>query len=155
MTSWSVHRVAPGDPVAAGLVRAYLSDIVGRYYGRPATSADVDTALAEDPTDDLVGFFVGHHDGRPAGCAGFRLVTPDMAESKRLYVERSSRGTGGGAALLMAVERAASSRGATKIRLDTRTDLVEARALYARHGYSEVERYSAGRYAEHFFTKAL
>jgi hypothetical protein len=41
------------------------------------------------------------------------------------------------------------------IRLDTRTDLVEARTLYAKHGYAEIDAYHDGLYAEHFFEKWL
>ena len=43
--------------------------------------------------------------------------------------------------------------GRDRIRLDTRADLVEARALYARHGYVEIPAYSHGPYAEHWFEK--
>lgn len=39
--------------------------------------------------------------------------------------------------------------------LDTRTDLIEARALYARLGYTETERHNEDPYAEHWFTKDL
>ncbi|MEU8183686.1 GNAT family N-acetyltransferase [Micromonospora sp. NPDC049044] len=62
---------------------------------------------------------------------------------------------GGGAALLAAVERVARTAGEDRIRLDTRDDLVEARALYARHGYVEIPPYSSDRYAEHWFEKQL
>jgi hypothetical protein len=41
------------------------------------------------------------------------------------------------------------------MRLDTRGDLTEARALYARLGYDEVEPFNDGPYAEHWFEKAL
>ncbi|MBM0225765.1 GNAT family N-acetyltransferase [Micromonospora sp. ATA51] len=37
----------------------------------------------------------------------------------------------------------------------TRSDPVEARTLYARHGYVEIPAYNNGRYAEHWFEKAL
>jgi ribosomal protein S18 acetylase RimI-like enzyme len=57
--------------------------------------------------------------------------------------------------LLTAVEQHARAAGAQAIRLDTRADLVEARALYARHGYVEIPAYSHGPYAEHWFEKRL
>lgn len=158
MTSWTVQPVAVDSPPATSLVRAYLTDIVGRYHGRPATPEEVDRAIADDPTDDLVGFFVAHHaavPGGPAGCAGFRLVDPVTAELKRLYVVPGARGRGGGAVLLAAVERAAAALGARSVRLDTRADLVEARALYARHGYREAAPFNDDPYAEHWFEKPL
>jgi hypothetical protein len=45
--------------------------------------------------------------------------------------------------------------GVTTIRLDTRHDLIEARRLYARHGYAEIEPYSDAPYADHWFEKQL
>ncbi|WP_308258292.1 GNAT family N-acetyltransferase [Saccharothrix obliqua] len=155
MTTWTVQPAPPDGPVARRLVRTYLTDIIGRYHGRPATPAEVDQAIADDPTDDLRAFFVGALAGVPAGCAGFRLVTSETAELKRLFVHSDARGTGGGAALLAAVEEAAVSVGASAIRLDTRADLVEARALYARHGYREVPPFNSDRYADHWFEKRL
>ena len=41
------------------------------------------------------------------------------------------------------------------LRLDTRSDLVEARGLYAALGYQEVPAFDGGPYAEHWFTKTL
>jgi len=41
------------------------------------------------------------------------------------------------------------------LRLDTRRDLVEARRLYARHGYTEVRPFSAGPYSDHWYEKAI
>ncbi|MEK8105288.1 GNAT family N-acetyltransferase [Micromonospora sp. M12] len=46
--------------------------------------------------------------------------------------------------MLAALEQRARAAGADRIRLDTRDDLVEARALYARHGYVEIPAYSRG-----------
>ncbi|MFC6093509.1 GNAT family N-acetyltransferase [Saccharothrix lopnurensis] len=147
--------MAVDSPLATALVHDYLIDIIGRYHGRPATRAEVDRALVEDPTDDLVAFYVGRHRGQAAGCAGFRLVDPGTAELKRLYVAAGARGTGGGAALLAAVERGAAALGARRVRLDTRADLVEARALYAGHGYAEVAPFNADPYAGYWFEKRL
>ncbi|PWU62123.1 GNAT family N-acetyltransferase, partial [Micromonospora globispora] len=53
------------------------------------------------------------------------------------------------------VEEQARAAGADRIRLDTRADLVEARALYARHGYVEIPAFNDGQYAEHWFEKTL
>ncbi|RKT53978.1 ribosomal protein S18 acetylase RimI-like enzyme [Saccharothrix australiensis] len=155
MTTWTVRAVDPEGTEAQTLIRTYLADIIERYYGRPATADEVAGAIADDPTDDLSAFFVGSVDGRPLGCAGFRMVTGETAELKRLFVHSAARGLGGGAALLAAVEEAAVSIGATTVRLDTRADLVEARRLYARHGYREVAPFNCDRYADHWFQKRL
>jgi hypothetical protein len=45
--------------------------------------------------------------------------------------------------------------GASRVRLDTRHDLVEARRLYAKHGYLEIQPYSDNPYADHWFERQL
>ncbi|MEH1058049.1 GNAT family N-acetyltransferase [Micromonospora sp. CPCC 206171] len=124
----------------------------------PVRPGEVETAMAESPSGDLVPptglLLVAHRDGRPAGCAGLRL-RPDWAELTRVFVHPTHRGHGGGAALLAGAERHARASGADRIRLDTRADLVEARALYARHGYHEIPAYNDDGYAEHWFEKVL
>ncbi|WFE40356.1 GNAT family N-acetyltransferase [Micromonospora sp. WMMD998] len=97
---------------------------------------------------------LARHDDRLAGCAGLRW-RPGWAELTRLYVRPAHRGAGGGAALLAAVEGHAGDAGVGRIRLDTRSDLVEAGALYARHGYREIPAFHTGPYAQHWFEKPL
>ncbi|WP_093656295.1 GNAT family N-acetyltransferase [Streptomyces radiopugnans] len=157
---WDIAPLPVGHPEAAALLRAYYEDIVGRYHGRRAREEEVDAALAEEPSDDLARptghFLVGRWEGRPAGCAGLRVLDERTAELTRLFVLPGARGTGGGARLLAAAERAAAEvLGARVIRLDTRADLVEARALYARHGYTEIPDYNGGKYADHWFEKRI
>lgn len=41
------------------------------------------------------------------------------------------------------------------LRLDTRSDLVEARALYVRHGFAEIPAYNDNPYAQHWYEKPL
>ena len=58
-------------------------------------------------------------------------------------------------ALLSEVEARARRHGITRLELDTRDDLVEARQLYAQAGFEEVPAFNAGRYADHWFAKVL
>ncbi len=81
--------------------------------------------------------------------------TGRVAEIKRMFVRVGLRGLGGGSLLLGAAEDTARELGATAVRLDTRRDLVEARALYAEHGYRETAPHSVSVYADHWFTKSL
>ncbi|MFE0515827.1 GNAT family N-acetyltransferase, partial [Streptomyces sp. NPDC058964] len=73
----------------------------------------------------------------------------------RVVVYEALRGKGAAALLVGAAEDAARDLGATRIVLDTRSDLVEARALYARLGYRETEPHNDDKYAEHWFSKRL
>lgn len=156
--TWTTHPARPDEPDAAALLWEYMEEMVRRYHGRPVRPGEVEAGLAEFPSDDLVPpsglLLVARHDGRLAGCAGLRWL-PGFAELTRVYVRASWRGRGGGAALLAAVEERARAAGVDRIRLDTRADLVEARALYARHGYVEIPAYNDGRYAAHWFEKTL
>ncbi|MEU8300499.1 GNAT family N-acetyltransferase [Micromonospora sp. NPDC048909] len=156
--AWVVDPARPDQPDAATMLWEYYEEIVARYHRRPLRAGEVEAAMAEFPSDDLVAptgiFLVARHEGGLAGCAGLRF-RPGWAELTRVYVRPQRRGRGGGAALLAAAEARARSAGADRIRLDTRSDLVEARALYARHGYVEIPAYSRDEYAEHWFEKLL
>ncbi|MEU5964558.1 GNAT family N-acetyltransferase [Micromonospora parva] len=156
--TWTTTAARPDQPDAALLLREYMTEMVVRYHRRPALPGEVDAALAEMPSDDLTApsglLLLARHGDELAGCAGLRWQR-GWAELTRVFVRTEHRGAGGGAALLAAVEERARAAGAERIRLDTRHDLVEARALYARHGYAEIPAYSRGPYADHWFEKRL
>ncbi|MFF5055137.1 GNAT family N-acetyltransferase [Micromonospora sp. NPDC000663] len=156
--TWVTATVRPDHGDAVLLLCEYMTEMVERYHDRPARPGEVDAALAEMPSDDLAPpgglLLIARHGGDPAGCAGLRWHC-GWAELTRVFVRPAHRGTGGGAALLAAVEQRARAAGVDRIRLDTRHDLVEARALYVRHGYVEIPAYSQGPYAEHWYEKQL
>lgn len=162
-TPWTVAAESVGSPAALALLRDYLIDVSDSYYllrlGRRSTPREIDQGLAENPSDDLDPprglFLLGRHDGLPAACAGLRILDPDTAELTRVFVRPELRGSGGGACLLAAVDAAAISLGAKRIVLDTRLDLIEARALYIKHGYTEIPAYKQGPYSEVWYGKQL
>lgn len=157
--TWNVTPERYDTPEATALRRDYYDEVASRYWGRPATAREIDEGLTGDGVERLAPptgeFLVGRYDGAAAACAGLRVRDPDTAELTRVYVRPAFRGTGGGGLLLAAIETAARGFGIKRIRLDTRNDLVEARALYARHGYVEVPAFNNGPYAEHWFAKSL
>lgn len=162
ITATGTWQVAPEPfttPDATALRRAYYAEVAGRYWRRSVTEAEIDQGLRDDPADGLAAptgcFVVGRYDGRPLSCGGIRLLDPTTAELTRVYVDPRARGTGGGAALLGALEDAGRELGAERVRLDTRSDLVEARRLYTRQGYAEIPAYDCGPYAEHWFEKRI
>ncbi len=157
--TWTVSPERFDSPDAALLRRDYYDEVASRYWGRPATAEEIEDGLTDDGAERLLPptgqFVVGRHEGRAAGCAGLLLVDGGTAELTRVFIRPAFRSTGGGGLLLAAVERAARGFGVTRIRLDTRHDLVEARGLYAKHGYEEVPAFNRGPYAEHWFAKEL
>ncbi|PYC67845.1 GNAT family N-acetyltransferase [Streptomyces tateyamensis] len=152
---WTVTPVPVEHPEAVAVVREYLAEIVARYYGRPVSAAELDQVVLDEPLTGLETFLIARQEDRVAGCAGLRRLDAVTGEVTKVYVHPAARGQGGGARLLAAVEAAAGERGMAVLRLDTRGDLVEARALYARAGYREIPRYNDSPYAAHWFEKEL
>ncbi|MFG2646718.1 GNAT family N-acetyltransferase [Streptomyces sp. NPDC048436] len=166
-SSWTITPEAVGSPVAAALWRAYYTEVSDRYYllheGRKTAPDELEREVAAETGDDLRPpngvLLVARYGSEPAGTAGVRLMgdmkgTP-IAELKRVFLREDMRGKGGAALLLAAAEDAARALGAGQIILDTRLDLVEARALYARHGYEESEPLTERMYAECWYAKKL
>jgi GNAT superfamily N-acetyltransferase len=162
-TPWTVTPEPFDSPASAALWRAYYTEVSDRWYrlhrGHGTDPAELEREIAAGtgaefapPTGVLL---MARYDGEPAGMAGVRLRDAATGELKRVFVREDLRGKGGGARLLAAAESAARALGAERLVLDTRGDLVEARALYARHGYEETEAYNDEVYAEHWFAKPL
>ena len=149
----------PGAPAAAAMLWAYYDDIVGRYWGRAALPYETDAAMADEPSDDLQGdtgvLVLGLLDGLPVACGGVRFAGDGIGELTRVYVAAAARGSGAGAGLLAHLEDLATVAGLTRLRLTVRSDLVEARRLYARCGYLEVAPFNTEPYVEHWLAKEL
>jgi GNAT superfamily N-acetyltransferase len=160
---WTVAPEPYDSPAALALWRAYYTEVSDRWYllheGRRTDPDELEREIAAvsgseltPPTGQLL---VACYGGEPAGCAGVRLLDAATAELTRVFVDRARRGKGGAPLLVRAAEDAARDLGAGEMILDTRGDLVEARALYARLGYTETERHNDDVYAEHWFRKNL
>jgi GNAT superfamily N-acetyltransferase len=155
---WTAAPLPVSHSDATALIRRYYAELISRYYGRPANDAEISQVIAEEPSDDLVPptgvFVVARAAGAAVGCLGVRVLDADTVELTRMYVDPQARRQGVAGRLIEAAEGfARDTFGARVIRLDTRADLVEARALYARHGYREIERYNDSPYADHWFEK--
>ncbi len=154
-----VEPESPGTARAQRILRAYLEDVANRYYGRQATDDEMEAALRDFSNGDLTEphgvFLVARADGSVRGCAGLRFLPDRLGEVTRLFVVETARGHGLGSQLMEQLESLARERGLDRLRLDTRSDLVEARRLYTRHGYREVAPFNNNWYAEHWFEKTL
>ncbi|WP_052270072.1 MULTISPECIES: GNAT family N-acetyltransferase [Streptomyces] len=161
--TWMITPEPYDSPAAAALWRAYYTEVSDRWYvlheGHRTDPDELEREIAAEtgaelapPTGQLL---VGWYAGEPAGSAGVRLLDPDTAELTRVFVRERMRGSGGAALLVVAAEEAARALGARRIVLDTRSDLVAARALYARLGYTETAPHNDSPYAEHWFCKEL
>lgn len=169
-TRWTVAPQEVTSAVAAALFRDYYTEVSDRWYrrehGRDTDPAEREREIAADTGDGLTPpsgtLLVARYDGEPAGMAGTRLRDgapqapgSGVAELKRVYLRPAYRGRGRAALLVAAAEDAARTLGARRMVLDTRHDLVEARALYARLGYAEITPFNDAPYAERWFGKDL
>ncbi|MEV4739732.1 GNAT family N-acetyltransferase [Streptomyces sp. NPDC049555] len=161
---WAIAPQPADSPEAAALLREYLTDVADRWHlredGRPCTPQEIAGYLAETTDDDITpprGVLLVGRDGggEPGGCVGVRRLDARTAELTRMFVRPGHRGRGGAPALLAAAEAAARAWGAGRMVLETRRDLTEARALYARHGYVAIAPYCEGPYAEVWLGKDL
>lgn len=154
----------------------YFDDLVSRYHQRPATDheiTDVDQSypseLLQAPTGVLLLARRGHE---VLGCAGMRFVTETAravnsgasnaatptakaGEVTRVFVDSAARGLGVARQLMGALEAEARALGLAALRLDTRSDLVEARRLYEAVGFVEGAAHNDDPYAQHWFRKEL
>lgn len=100
-------------------------------------------------------WLVGWRGDEAVACGGVRLLSPDVAEVKRMYVDPSARGGGLARRLVARLEAEAVALGASVARLDTGRDMAPAVALYRSSGYREVEDYNGNPDAGWWFEKDL
>ncbi|SCL21735.1 Acetyltransferase (GNAT) family protein [Micromonospora pallida] len=117
---------------------------------RAAQRAELDARYGNDdhepgaaPTAEDIGVFLVARDadGAAVGCGALRLLGPDSAEIKRMYVEPAVRGTGAAVAILRALEHEARHRGVVKLLLETGTAQPDAMRFYEREGYDRIDNF--------------
>ena len=107
-----------------------------RMVDEPCCFAGFDRELASLPGEYRL--FLADDD---AGCVAIRLLNPETAEMKRLYVRSAHRGKGLGRALAEAAIAAAREAGCARIVLDTLPKMREAQTLYRLLGFKPIEPY--------------
>ena len=168
MTAWRIEVRDPEDPGARGAVSAYSAELDALLGASSPTIVDPDpdayrpprgiflvvlaadaptgAAATRDATDeDVAG------DGVAAdvvlGCAGLRTIElpgeGPVAEVKRMWVSGRLRGAGVGRSLLERLHEEARARGLTRVVLDSKRELLDARRLYLAAGYRDIPPYGA------------
>ncbi|MFJ8631070.1 GNAT family N-acetyltransferase [Streptomyces sp. NPDC093568] len=161
--TWTVAPEPPDSPAATALWRSYYTEVSDRYYllheGRRTDPGELEREIATPTWDELRPpngtLLIARYANKPAGTAGIHLLDAQTAELKRVFIQEKLRGKGGGQLLVRTAENTARALGATRILLDTRHDLMEARALYTHLGYEETPPHNDDVYAEHWFSKVL
>jgi len=133
-------RPEPLDsPVALELIAA-LNEELSRDYP-PAQRFH--SLAAEEVADGAGAFLVAWLDGAPAGCGAVRLISPGVAELKRMYVVPTHRGRGLSRMILDTLEDRAATLGATRVVLETGTKARAALGLYESAGYARIPCFGA------------
>jgi len=150
---WTVRAEPVDGPESVALLRDYFAELTIRYFRRETSEQEIDQTLGEFPSAGLARFLVLRTDGAAVGCLGVHAT----GELTRMYVAPQFRRAGGARALLAAVDSWGRSQRLTRLFLDTRTDLVEARGFYASCGFVEVPApaRTRGPFQDHWFEKAL
>lgn len=150
-----IEAVGAASVEARVLVALYVDEIAAAFPAGfdPAASVSADPAELTPPQGAFLA--VRADDGNPVGCGAVKLLDPQTAEIKRMWLAPEVRGQGLGRKLLDALEDAARDLGATQGRLDTNDILDAAMALYRNAGWEEIPAYNDNGYATHWFGKAL
>jgi protein-tyrosine phosphatase len=158
------------DPEVIVLLQAYLEELEARdpelRTAMKATAIDTSigaNAVVTDFESPNGLFFAVYVNGTIGGIGGVRCFlsndhndnTIRVAEIKRMFFAPEARGKGLARKLLTHLEDAAIAFGSDVAKLDTRSCLTEARALYVSHGYVETTRYNDNPFAQHFYEKPL
>lgn len=130
--TWTIEERPWNDPAGTALREAQRAELDARY-------GSDDHEPGPPPSGEDVSYFVvATAGGHTVGCGALRELDGSSAEVKRMYVEPQSRGTGVAAAILEALETAATDRGWTTLRLETGTLQPDAQRFYRRAGYHEI-----------------
>jgi ribosomal protein S18 acetylase RimI-like enzyme len=141
------------DPVAVRLLDEYFTARAEGFTGGVYRRAPADASAFEPPRGTFL--VVYDDDAVPVGCGGVRMIAPERAEIKHLWLDPSTRGRGWGRTLLIELEARAIGIGARVVVLDTNATLEAAQGLYRSSGYDEIAPYNDNPNATHWFAKGL
>jgi ribosomal protein S18 acetylase RimI-like enzyme len=123
------------DAAAIAEVRGLFAEYA-RLVDEPCCFTDFDRELASLPGEYRLFLLED-----AAGCVAVRLLAPDTAEMKRLYVRAAHRGKGFGRVLAQRAIAAAREAGCTRIVLDTLPKMQAAQALYRSLRFTKIPPY--------------
>jgi GNAT superfamily N-acetyltransferase len=150
-----IEIIDPRDSGARYCLRSYFEEL-GHRFDTGFDPAQSISASDEEMTLPNGLLLVANLLGAPVGCGALKLhFDTQIAEVKRMWVASDVRGLGLGRRVLERLSAEAASRGIVILRLETNRSLPEAKHLYERAGFVEVEPFNNEPYAHHWFHKDL
>ena len=150
-----IEIIDPRDIDARYCLRSYFEEL-GHRFDTGFDPAQSISASDEEMTLPNGLLLVANLLGAAVGCGALKLhIDTQIAEVKRMWVASDVRGLGLGRRLLERLSAEAASRGMVILRLETNRSLSEAKHLYERAGFVEVEPFNNEPYAHHWFQKDL
>ncbi|TFV58968.1 MarR family transcriptional regulator [Mycobacterium sp. PS03-16] len=148
-----VRQRDPDQADAQACLRTYYAELADRFSEGydPALSPVAEAEMTPPHGLLLVAYL---HDD-PVGCGALVWYPEAVGLVKRMWVSPSVRGLGLGRRLLAELEARAGAHGVRLMRLDTRSELIEAIGMYRSAGYREVAPFSDEPYADHWYEKPL
>lgn len=123
-----------GDPRVAALLRTHLSRARAETAHGSAHALDLSGLAAPEVT-----FWSAWEGDVVVGVGALKRLSPDHGEVKSMHTAEAARGRGVASALLGRIVESARAVGLTRLSLETGSwpYFAPARALYARHGFTE------------------
>jgi DNA-binding MarR family transcriptional regulator/GNAT superfamily N-acetyltransferase len=150
----TIVETDPRSEAASYCLDAYYAELAQRFEQGFDVSRSRNPA-AEQLSRPHGAFLVAMSDGLAIGCVGLKGVGGGQAEVKRLWVAPSARGLGLSRCLMERLEDVARELSIKTLRLDTNRALPEAKHLYLKTGWREIDRFNDDPYADWFFEKQL
>ena len=133
-----IARAELTDDVSRALIDSLNAELAGVYPEPGATHFGLDPAEVRDGRG---AFLVIYQEGNPVGCGAVRLLDPETAELKRMYVSPALRGRGLGRRLVAALETEARALRVRRLVLETGIRQSAALALYRGTGFQPIPLY--------------
>lgn len=153
MPEVDLRSAVADSPESVRLLAAYERELVS--LGVTLNHGWAGGVTPDQLAPPLGAWLVGWRGEEAVACGGVRLLSPEVCEIKRMYVDPSARGAGLARRLLTALEEAGASLGASIARLDTGRDMAPAVGLYRATGYVEIDDYNGNPDAGWWFEKRI
>ena len=129
------------DPSVAAIIRGVMTEFGAVGCGFLIEDDEIEAMAAAYPPP-RAAFFVVEAEGSLQGCGGMGPLAgggEHVCELRKMYFLPELRGRGAGSLLMREILQAARAAGYRQCYLETMPGMAEARRLYERHGFRQLE----------------